>query len=134
MTLEEVASTLVLMTTRDNDPIKEIATSTSELLQFMIEVLEQEVEDEDVAVFNEVTVHDVTLEDGRSKAINFEYFDPVLGDCVYSLEIGDMVYDDATDTFKRAIYGYSNDMDTEDDKSVLRAVLNNFVNEVTIVD
>jgi 3-dehydroquinate dehydratase len=89
MTLEEVASTLVLMTIRDNDPIKEIATSTEELLQFMIEVLEQDVEDEDVDAFNEVAVHDVTIEDGRSKTINFEYFDSVLGDCVYSLEIGE---------------------------------------------
>jgi hypothetical protein len=97
-------------------------------------VLEQEVEDEDVDVFNEVIVHDVTVEDNRSKTINFEYFDSVLGDCVYSLEIGDMLYDDATDSFKRAIYGYSNDMDTEDNKSVLRSVLNNFVNGVTIVD
>ena len=132
MTVEELSSTLVLMTIRDNDSIKEIATSTEELLQFMIEVLEQEVEEDDdlevcdIKIDNDVNDCEIT--------IRFLYEDRDIGDCEYSLSIGDMQYDDATGMAKRAVYAYSDGMDTYADKTTLYRILNSLIKRVVVVD
>lgn len=132
MTLEEMAGEIMLISTLDEKDIREASTGEDGLFGFIVKILEQEVIQDD-----EFNVYDVKVsEDGHGceSSINFLYECGELGDCEYTLSISDTKYDEATDSFKRSIYAFSNEMDTETDKTTLYRILNAIADQAIVVD